>query len=309
MSEQLASIDELTHAIAGISHVEKPYLISQLELKKLLLEKAPLDKELQEAEAKVGVWNAEIKNIESWSFQWFLLFITAIATEKRRACNGLKKAEEKVKEARVKVDGMNERIQDITRPNEKNAIDHRTLQKYREELTELLDGVLQSKEMTGTIDALRQEVDDIQYLLEQIEEEDKRITHVREHLDIADIAILEAIVELRHGGEKSVDDGKIYFPQIAYDALKEARMLCPELPSIAPPEKYVDEADDTGAYYSPMQRYLWDVRRRLEELMKWCADKVQANMETNIQKKIELGYKIDEWNVERRRLAKQMLNT
>ncbi|KAG0172266.1 hypothetical protein DFQ28_006739 [Apophysomyces sp. BC1034] len=77
VDQKLASIDELTHAIAGISHVEKPYLASKLEVRKLLLQKAPLDKELQEAEAKVGVWHAEIKNMESWTLQWFLLFVTA----------------------------------------------------------------------------------------------------------------------------------------------------------------------------------------------------------------------------------------
>ncbi|KAG0172267.1 hypothetical protein DFQ28_006740 [Apophysomyces sp. BC1034] len=205
---------------------------------------------------------------------------------------------------------MNEQIRDMETPNEKNSIDHRALQKYREELTELLDSVLKSEDIAGRSKALKQEVDDIQTLLEKVGDEDKKVARVREHLNMADISILEAIVDLRHSGaEKNIEDGRIHFPQIAYDSIKEARILCPELPSIAPPEKFVSGSDDTGVYYSPMQKYLWDVRHRLEELTKWCEDKVQSNMEIETQKKIELGYKTDEYNLERRRSAKEAFST
>lgn len=102
--------------------------------------------------------------------------------------------------------------------------------------------------------------------------------------------------------------GQVYFPQDAYDALKQAREEYPELPGLQQPTDYTNEADDTGAYYSPMQKYLWDVRARLAELIAWCSaeDLKMLDEETEIQ--ISLGAKIDEYNFERRRIIKEGLN-
>lgn len=123
----------------------------------------------------------------------------------------------------------------------------------------------------------------------------------------ADISLLEAILELRASTAKEtlMGEGKVYFPQIAYDCLTEARQLYPELPGFKSPTEYVNEPDETGAYYSPMQKYLWDVRKRLTELVNWCdeEDIVLLTRETDIQ--IELGAKIDQYNMERRRNLKE----
>lgn len=51
-----------------------------------------------------------------------------------------------------------------------------------------------------------------------------------------------------------------------------------------------------------MQRYLWDVRKRLTSLVDWCDSKVLELMEHESQQYIALGEKVDEWNMERRRL-------
>lgn len=52
------------------------------------------------------------------------------------------------------------------------------------------------------------------------------------------MAILEAILELRQTNkEQSLQKGQIYFPEIAYQSLKEARELYPDLPSIPAPEE------------------------------------------------------------------------
>lgn len=102
----------------------------------------------------------------------------------------------------------------------------------------------------------------------------EKLETVKELLKSADIALLEAILELRSSTVKEtlMGEGKVYFPQDAYDCLVKARELYPELPGFKSPTEYVNEADDTGAYYSPMQKYLWDVRRRMTELISWCQE-------------------------------------
>jgi hypothetical protein len=124
----------------------------------------------------------------------------------------------------------------------------------------------------------------------------------------ADIALLEAILELRASTAKEtlMGEGKIYFPQNAYDCLTEARKLYPELPGFKSPTEYVNEPDNTGAYYSPMQKYLWDVRKRLEELITWCDQEAIVLLERETDIQIELGAKIDEYNMERRRVFKEL---
>lgn len=47
------SIDQLIHAIANISHVEKPCLENLLTIKKMEIAKEPVDVEQYEAEKKV----------------------------------------------------------------------------------------------------------------------------------------------------------------------------------------------------------------------------------------------------------------
>ena len=122
--------------------------------------------------------------------------------------------------------------------------------------------------------------------------------------------MLEAILELRQSSVKEhlMGEGKVYFPQVAYDCLTQAREEYPELPGFKSPTEYVNEADNTGAYYSPMQKYLWDVRRRLSELVLWCDNEALAQLTDETEIQIELGSKIDEYNFERRRIIKEGLN-
>jgi hypothetical protein len=49
----IEEIDQLAHAIANISHVEKPCLENMLAIKKLEIAKEPIDKEHVDAMKKV----------------------------------------------------------------------------------------------------------------------------------------------------------------------------------------------------------------------------------------------------------------
>lgn len=51
----MSRVNELVHAVANLSHVERPYLENLLAIKKLRLAKDPVDLELEEAAAKVWV--------------------------------------------------------------------------------------------------------------------------------------------------------------------------------------------------------------------------------------------------------------
>lgn len=62
-------------------------------------------------------------------------------TEKDNAAKGLVKAKKLVVETTDKVQAEKDKIHLVEVQNEKNAIDYRTLQKYREEITVLLDSV------------------------------------------------------------------------------------------------------------------------------------------------------------------------
>jgi hypothetical protein len=59
---------------------------------------------------------------------------------------------------------------------------------------------------------------------------------VLELLKTVDMSLMEGIIDLRTSG-KTGSNGRIFFPDEAFNALKEARALLPELPSIVPPEK------------------------------------------------------------------------
>lgn len=51
--QSISNIDDLTHAVAGIAHIEEPHLECQSKLRRLRLVKEPYDKELAEAKAKL----------------------------------------------------------------------------------------------------------------------------------------------------------------------------------------------------------------------------------------------------------------
>lgn len=71
--------------------------------------------------------------------------------------------------------------------------------------------------------------------------------------------------------------------------------------------RYVKEADDTGAFYSPMQRYLWEVRQRLAALVEWCDTREVEHMHEEAERLVDVGAKIDAWNLERRRIIKDVI--
>jgi hypothetical protein len=133
-----------------------------------------------------------------------------------------------------------------------------------------------------------------------------KIAEVKKLLKVADNSLLEGILELRGTNKESnIAQGKVYFPDEAYMALKAARELYPELPSIESPTEYKNEADDTGAYYSPLQKYLWDVRKKIAELTTWCDMESLVLLDKETETQITLGTKIDEYNMERRRIVKE----
>lgn len=117
-------------------------------------------------------------------------------------------------------------------------MDHRSLVKYREELTELLDGLFKDKEKEeDAVRVAREEMEAVRERLNQSKEDADKLDQVRKLLDKADKSMIEAILELRESNDnKSVPEGQVYFPEEAFKAIKEARELYPSLPGIPQPE-------------------------------------------------------------------------
>jgi hypothetical protein len=70
---------------------------------------------------------------------------------------------------------------------------------------------------------------------------------------------------------------------------------------------FTETADNTGAYYSPMQRYLWEVKDKVAALIPWCQTRTLDNARKVIQLELQIGQKTDERNLERRRLLKDVI--
>lgn len=106
------------------------------------------------------MWETEWVNLNSWTLQWAILKLTvntkkkkieilylsfvyqcSLPEEKDRAQKGIKKSKEILKETEFKVEVEQEKIRKVETENEKYSVDHRTLESYRDELTELLDSV------------------------------------------------------------------------------------------------------------------------------------------------------------------------
>ncbi|KAI9250205.1 hypothetical protein BDA99DRAFT_213868 [Phascolomyces articulosus] len=306
--ESISSIDDLSHAVAGVAHVEKPYEEGRVMIRKLKILRQPLEKDVKEANAKLEMWTNDQKNLESWTLSWFMFWITCeVAAEKERCVNGIKKSEKLVEESEKVLEKANDRLREVEEPHEKVAVDNRSLQKYRDELTELLDSIFQEGDFP-TEKELKEQVENTKATIQKIDEDDEQIEKVIELLKTCDMSLLEAIVELRQSNDnKQLSEGQVYFPQPAFEALKSARELYPDLPGIPAPVEYKKEADDTGAFYSPMQRYLWDVRQSLSDLLKWCDAKLLGNMDEKTEAIIQYGAKVDEWNLERRRLVRDVI--
>lgn len=96
----------------------------------------------------------------------------------------------------------------------------------------------------------------------------------------------------------------VYFPEDAYNAVKEARKLYP-LPNVTRPGKMSDKPDETGAEYTPTQLYLWDSKKSLYELAEWVHEKYIENERELVEKRIELGKKTDKLAAERRRMLRE----
>ncbi|KAI8349229.1 hypothetical protein EDC96DRAFT_520369 [Choanephora cucurbitarum] len=295
------SIDQLALAISNIAHVEQPYMNNLLVIKKLEIAKEPIDIEHREALSKVVMWETEVLNLDSWTVQWLLAKLTcSVQAEKDRTQKGLEKAKSLVEETEKKVQVETDKIHEVEVQNEKYAVDHRELQKYREEISSLLDKALQQE--TPKTQECKDKIDETRKKAEEQLENVKKLDKVKEYIKNADIALLEAILELRSSNVKEslMGTGKVYFPELAYECLKKAREEYPDLPGFSSPTEYVNEADNTGAYYSPMQKYLWDVRKKLAELIIWCDHEVISLLEKETQLQIELGKHTDNYNYERR---------
>ncbi|KAJ8652255.1 hypothetical protein O0I10_012111 [Lichtheimia ornata] len=302
-------MDDLTHAVAGVAHVEKPYQEGQLHIRKLEVFRQPTEQTCTEAKAKLKMWQTERNGLDRWTLQWFLYWcICEIESEKKRCDKGIEKAQALVDESQIKLDEENEKIRQAESQNEKYAVDHRSLVKYREELTELLDGLFKEmeKEEEDAVKAAKEQMEATKARLDQCKEDAEKLDKVRELLDKADKSMIEAIVELRESNDKkSVPEGQVFFPQEAYKAIKEARELYPALPGIPQPVIYDKKPDETGAFYSPMQKYLWDIRHGLSDIRKWCDVEALALMDKEHEAIVELGTKTDAWNMARRDIIKQ----
>ncbi|KAI8371108.1 hypothetical protein BD560DRAFT_396133 [Blakeslea trispora] len=299
------SIDQLALAISNLAHVEKPYLDNLLVIKKLEIAKEPVDIEHREALSKVVMWETEVLSLDSWTFQWLLAKLTcSVESEKERTRKGLQLAKSNVEETEKKVQLKNDKIHEVEVQNEKYAVDHRELLKYREEISSLLDKALAQE--TPKVKEYKDKIDETKRNAEKQFENIKKLDKVKEHIKNADIALLEAILELRASNMKEslMGEGKVYFPELAYECLMKAREEYPDLPGFTSPTEYVNEADNTGAYYSPMQKYLWDVRKKLSELIDWCDNEVISLLEKETQLQVELGKHTDNYNYERRDAVK-----
>ncbi|ORX62110.1 pseudouridine synthase [Hesseltinella vesiculosa] len=275
---QQEKINELVHAVAGVAHIQKPLYQQRLAIDKVKIEKAPVDTALSEANIKCS-----------------------LESEKKRCQQGLVKAKDLLNGAQNQASSMEAKLQELEHANEKYEVDYRSLCKFREELAQLLDQALDGQKVESQ--ALVK-VDQTKEKLKEIEQDKEGLKQVRELVKVADDALLEAILDLRTSNkEGSLGAGQVYFPQEAFDALKKAREVYPRLPAIQRPVEFKDEADDTGAFYSPMQRYLWDVRRQLAKLLDWCDIQVLEIMDMDAQLHITLGEALDQYNVERRQLA------
>lgn len=295
----MSKINELVHAVANLAHIEKPYLENLLTIKKLQLEKDPVDLELREAAAKVKMWETEWVNLNSWTLQWAILKLTcSLPEEKDRAQKGIKKSKEILKETEFKVEVEQEKIRKVETENEKYSVDHRTLESYRDELTELLD----SEGEFPNMEPLKQAYEECKAEAQKKIEDMKNLDIVKDLLKESDSSVLEGILDLRSSTTKEsmMGEGKVYFPNTAYECLVKARELYPDLPGFPSPTEYKDEKDNTGAHYSPMQKYLWDVRHKIAELILWCDTEVIHLMDRETELQIETGKKLDEYNLSRR---------
>ena len=54
--ESISSIDDLSHAVAGVAHVEKPFEEGRVTIRKLKILRQPIEKEVKEANAKLYVF-------------------------------------------------------------------------------------------------------------------------------------------------------------------------------------------------------------------------------------------------------------
>ncbi|KAG2178361.1 hypothetical protein INT44_001513, partial [Umbelopsis vinacea] len=312
----------------GIQHVEEPYYQKVIDYKMLASEVPPVEKLANDAKAKTEIWQITRGDLDKWSLAWIMGKITCdLERQKEAADKGLLKARGMEAEAKAKVDAIKDKLSDIERDNEKNAIDHRTLLRYREEVDSLFEpvSIYAERRMIKNIPILTPASfkifvgqkyptdEDFQIRLTELKEEkeacekDVEVTaRVLELLQEVDTALMEGIIDLT-SSKKETGSGRIFFPDAAFNALKEARALLPSLPSIAPPDTFTETADNTGAYYSPMQRYLWEVKDKVADLIPWCQTRTLDNARKIIQLELQIGQKTDERNLERRRLVKDVV--
>ncbi|KAI8091446.1 uncharacterized protein B0P05DRAFT_527547 [Gilbertella persicaria] len=254
------------------------------------------------------MWETERHNLDAWTLQWLLAKATcSIQSEKDRTQKGLEKAKVLVAETEEKVRQENDKIHQVEVQNEKYAVDYRELQKYREEFLVLLDKALPNE--TSKTQEYKDRIEETKQKSQEKFENIKKLDKVKEYLKNADLALLEAILELRASTVKEslMGQGKVYFPETAYECLAKAREEYPDLPGFASPTEYVNEADNTGAYYSPMQKYLWDVRKKIADLILWCDEEAISLLDKETELQIELGQYTDEYNLRRRDALKNEL--
>lgn len=92
-------------------------------------------------------------------------------SEKDRTLLGLKKAQDLADESEKGVQAEKDKIHDVELKNEKNSIDYRNLQKYREELTLLLDSALTNN--FPSADLLKEEIEDFKNQSTQVKKKKK----------------------------------------------------------------------------------------------------------------------------------------
>ncbi|OZJ02444.1 hypothetical protein BZG36_04394 [Bifiguratus adelaidae] len=305
----VSNIDNLINASAALQHTEKPYLEGKLQQKIIEEEELPpLEIRLEEAKKKTEMWTERLHDLQSWSFYWFLTkFTCRYQRELDEIHAGIKKSksfEEDIQEAE---NAVRERIRKISAEGEKYAVDCRTLDKYRDELAQLTDPIFAGGDFS-TNSALKAAAESRRETIKATEKDTLQLRKVIELLAKADSAIMIAIVDLRSAsGNGNPGEGRVVFPDEAFEAIKEARNIYPSLPSIPKPEFFHDKPDETGAKYKPMQAFLWDVKNSLADLSKWCHKNIIENLKRSVDEELALGAATDELMKERQRLIKEVI--
>ncbi|RUP46338.1 hypothetical protein BC936DRAFT_147067, partial [Jimgerdemannia flammicorona] len=300
------AVDNLLNCITSINHVEEPYLRKSLEVR-LIRENdlPPVQKKFDDVKAKTELWTLKKADLETWTFEYIFAVIKCDWQRSHdEAISGIKKAKIAETEVKLELEATEEKIREVQSSIEKLAVDARSLDKYRENLVNLFSTIFENTNFLPD-KGIQAEIEDLQAEVERLTTDTATLEKVLSLLHTADLSILAGIIEMRTRMDGGASQG-IYFPDTAFESIKEARALYPELPAIPRPEQFFkNQKDEFGATFTPLQNFLWDVKKSVGELGVWAHERVVSNQKEACEKQIELGNRTDQWLAERRGILRE----